>query len=520
MSPDSRKDRPLNHKPYNVYKVEAPRKRRWLRILLWVIAGFVVLALALSGGSYVWFHHVVAKANARVDTAAKTALSTKPKTTLVSTPVPGSPPVPESPDAMDILVLGSDNRGNETNGRSDTLMLVHVDPSQNYLSILSVPRDLRVSIPGRGLDKINAAYAYGGAALSITTVKELTGININHYVEASFSAFEDLTNALGGVYVDVDRRYYNDDPNYELIKLSPGYQLLNGHNALEYVRFRHDLNGDFGRIERQQRFLALLKEQATALGPSLLFKLPGLVNALFANVGTDLSANDILKLAYWGVKLNGDRIRQVRITGSTPTIDGVSYVVASQATIRQAVTDFLTPPSSAGNHSVGSGTGMSATASSPTSSRAPAIATSIDTMPNSSEWKALAGMIPFALEGPGYIPPGYRYSDRMPQKGGTYDIQIGGATKPALKMIYRHQREDQYLGITETTWLDAPMASPGREVQQGGVTFTVVGTSQKVDHVWWKKDGVLYWVSNTLSYNLNEKDMLAMAESMIPIPKP
>ena len=320
--------------------------------------------------------------------------------------------------------------------------------------------------------------------------------------------------------MDVDRRYYNDDPNYELIKLSPGYQLLNGHNALEYVRFRHDLNGDFGRIERQQRFLALLKEQVTALGPSLLFKLPGLVNALFANVGTDLSANDILKLAYWGVKLNGDRIRQVRITGSTPTIDGVSYVVASQATIRQAVTDFLTPPSSAGSHSVGSSTGTSATASSLTSSPAPVIAASIDTMPNSSEWKALAGMIPFALEGPGYIPPGYRYSDRMPQKGGTYDIQVGGATKPALKMIYRYQREDQYLGITETTWLDAPMASPGREVQQGGVTFTVVGTSQKVDHVWWKTDGVLYWVSNTLSYNLNEKDMLAMAESMIPIPKP
>ena len=215
------KDRLLNQKPYTIYNVDGRRRRSWGRVLLWICAGLVVLALAAGGSSYLWFHHVVGGANARVDAGAKTALTSTPKTTFVS------PAVPESPGAMDILVLGSDNHGNETNGRSDTLMLVHVDPGQNYLSILSIPRDLRVSIPGRGLDKINAAYAYGGAALSITTIKEVTGINVNHYVEVSFSAFEGLTNALGGVYVDVDRRYYNDDPTRELIKLAPGTTLLN-----------------------------------------------------------------------------------------------------------------------------------------------------------------------------------------------------------------------------------------------------------------------------------------------------
>jgi LCP family protein required for cell wall assembly len=586
---------------------------------LWSLVGLVVLLLAgggvVIGGSYLWFHHVVVQANSRVSPAAKTALSTKPQSTLVSV----APPAPESPDAMDILVLGSDNRGNETNGRSDTLMLVHVDPGENFMSILSIPRDLRVDIPGRGLDKINAAYAYGGAALSISTVKELTGIDINHYVEIGFGAFEDLTNALGGVYVDVDHRYYNDDPAYELIKLSPGYQLLGGHDALEYVRFRHDQNADFGRIERQQRFLVALREQATAMGPGLVFKLPSLVNALFRNVGTDLSANDVLKLAYWGAKLNGDRIRQISITGSTPTINGISYVEASPEAIRQAVTDFLTPPSAASvSESGGSPTGASASstgsstastqalqpdlsrvtldvvngtgrpginqaivnwfkslaatvASSSEASHSPLQKTTVgypsgeystarlvaravdadsvtfdrslsrvtvtlgegfalpaaftppatpETIPNASEWKALATMISFPLEAPGYIPADYTYEDRMPKKGGTYGVKVGSGTQPALRMVYQYQKTDQYLGITETTWLDAPVASKGDEVQHDGVTFTVVGTSQDVDHVWWKKDGVLYWVSNTLSYDLTKKDLLAMAESMIDIPKP
>jgi LCP family protein required for cell wall assembly len=530
LSAQAVKDRLLNHKPYTIFKVESSHRRSRLRILLWGFVCVVVLVLAAGGGSYLWFHHVVAGANARVDAVARAALTntppSTPPSTLQSAPpsTPVSPAVPESPSSMDILVLGSDNRGDETNGRSDTLILVHVDPSQNYLSILSIPRDLRVNIPGRGLDKINAAYSYGGAALSIRTVKELTGVNISHYLEVGFSAFQDLTNALGGVYVDVDRRYYNDDPTRELIKLAPGYQLLNGHDALEYVRFRHDQNGDFGRIERQQRFLSLLKQQVAALGPSLLFKLPGLVGALFANVSTDLNANDVLKLAYWGLQLNGDRIRQVRITGETPTIGGVSYVVTSPEAIKQAVADLLTPLAVTGGQPAGSATGTSAEAAGTTSSATQVtsghVATSLETIPNSSEWKALGSMIPFPLEGPGYIPPGYEYCDRMPPKGGTYDIKVGGGTKPALKMVYRHLQEDEYLGITETTWLQAPMASKGEEVKYDGLTYTVVGTSQKVDHVWWKQDGVLYWVSNALSYLLDEQELLKMAESFISIPRP
>ncbi|HEY5528315.1 MAG TPA: LCP family protein, partial [Thermoleophilia bacterium] len=200
-------------------------------MVLWSLLGLILLVLAGGGGSYLWFRSQVHASNKRVDPAVKQVLGTVPPSTVVSVSVA----VPASPSAMNILVLGTDKRQNiaEDYGRSDTLMVVHIDPGQDYLSILSLPRDLRVDVPGHGLQKINAAYAYGGAALTIKTVAQLTGVAIDHFVEVDFNAFKDITDSLGGVYVDVDRRYYNDNPTWELIKLAPGYQLLKGDNALD-----------------------------------------------------------------------------------------------------------------------------------------------------------------------------------------------------------------------------------------------------------------------------------------------
>ena len=618
----------MTGKPYTVYAVEGHPHGRWKRAVLWTSVALVVLLLAGAGGSYLWFRSQVVEANQRVDPEVVSALSSKPQSTLSTTPVTTATggeepePEPDSPSAMNILVLGSDHRQDEgeTYGRSDTIILVHIDPDNDYLSLMSLPRDLRVEVPGYGMEKINAAFAFEGPALTILTVEQLTGVDINHYLEVDFEAFKDITDALGGVYVDVDRRYYNDDPSRELIKLAPGYQLLNGADSLDYVRFRHDLNGDFGRMDRQQRFLAAMREQA--MGWQLPLKLPGLIGALFDNVSTDLNANDILKLAYWGIRLDGERIRQITLVAATDEIDGLSYVVATQRQLSEAVTAFVTTPA------VGEGTSTpttktaagtsSSTVSTTPSAEAPDLggvdvdvlngsgrtgeaaaakawlaelgaevvtvgnagstgqettivrypegrsdeaalvaeavgsdaveqsesvervtvvlgldfelptgfepSPTIDNIPDSSEWKALATMIPFALQAPAYIPEGYSYTDRMPQTGGTYDIDVGGGTEPALKMIYRLRengdRTDQYMGITETTWMDAPAASEGQKVQRNGVTLTVVGSNQKVDHIWWKADGVLYWVSNTLSYVLSKEEMVKIAESMIPVPRP
>ncbi len=131
-------------------------------------------------------------------------------------------------------------------------------------------------------------------------------------------------------------------------------------------------------------------------------------------------------------------------------------------------------------------------------------------------------MVPFAVQAPYYIPEDYYFVERVPTEGATYDIKVGGGSKPAFKMLYRLKSygewTDQYMGITETTWLDAPAACEGRQVERDGVAYTIVGSADKVERIWWKSDGVLYWVSNTLFHLLSQEELLKVAESMIYIP--
>ncbi len=461
----------------------------------------MVVILAVAGGTYFWFTHLVSGANSRVDPDVSAALTSVPPTSL-------DVAVPASPGAMNILLLGSDKRGNVRAGRADTIMLVHIDPKQDFVSTLALPRDLRVEIPGHGTNKLNAAYAIGGPALVIRTVKQATGVNIDHFLQVDFAAFQELTDSVGGVYIDVDRKYFNSGGTYEPIDIQAGYQLLNGRDALDYVRFRHDSNSDFGRMARQQAFLSSLKNQISGQGAQLLLKLPGLAGDLFSNATTDLSADQILRTAYFGARLDGGRIRQVRLIGEIKTVKGVSYVLVPEADLTKAVKDYLTPPTQEGTANGGATT---------TEVSGPATGTTGNH--DLKAWQSVAATVPFAVEAPDYLPDGYTYSDRVPRAGKTYTIKAGGDGKPALRIIYKLSKRDQYLGVTETSWLDAPIASPGTEVENGGITYNVVGAAGKVDVVWWKKDGVLYWVSNTLSHLLPQSELLRVAQSFSPVTK-
>lgn len=321
--------------------------------------------------------------------------------------------------------------------------------------------------------------------------------------------------------MDLDRRCYNDNPPREIVKISPGYQRLNGHEALEFVRFRRDLNMDFGRMVRQQRLLRDLRQQGTSWR-NLMLRLPGLTSALFGNAATTLSSNEVLRLAYWGANLSGDRIKQVVMIGDTTTAGGQSVVVVSKDMLSTYLADFLTAPTPGAGQSSPSQSSVSgrSTASTVGTSDSGAV-TSIQTIPEASEWKALSTVVPYALEGPGYIPEGFKYSDRMPQNGGVYDIVPGDDSKPALRPIYRYEpggvESDLCLEITETRWTSAPAASKGQEVTRNGVTYTIVGSGVNVDLIWWKTDGVLYFVPNTLAYTVDKTYLLKMAEWMIPI---
>ena len=373
----------------------------------------MLVVLLAGAGAYIWFRVEVHSANGRVAPEVRAVLQEKPSTSLTTQAAAGSSGTAAqytepSPSAMNLLVIGSDRRADQPSagGRSDTIMIVHVDPDQNYLSVLSLPRDLRVEIPGHGKGKLNSAFAYGGAALAIKTVEQTTGVDINHYLEIDFEAFSSMVDSLGGVYVDVDKRYYNPDYNYELINLYPGYQLLKGSDALDYVRFRHDTNLDFGRMERQQRFLTALREQA--MGWDLPFKLPGLISALFKNVTTDLGANQILELASWGVGLNGDGIRGITLKATTGTIGGAAHVLADEGQIAGAVDqlmykdapagtgDSTAPTAGAGGGSRAGGTGSGTTSTVETA----ALAGSPDGVPDAAIWKKWAAQTPYAVMAP------------------------------------------------------------------------------------------------------------------------
>ncbi len=167
-----------------------------------------------------------------------------------------------------ILIIGSDKRASEPEdpGRSDTTLLLRLDPEKNAIALMSIPRDLKVEIPGFGTEKFNAAYTYGGPKLTLQVVKELTGLPINHVVNVDYLGFVRAVDAIDCVYVDVDRRYYHSNvgvppsEQYAEINVQPGYQLLCGKKALQYVRYRHT-DTDLVRAARQQDFLSAARQR-------------------------------------------------------------------------------------------------------------------------------------------------------------------------------------------------------------------------------------------------------------------
>lgn len=232
-----------------------------------------------------------------------------------------------------ILIVGVDRVPEATldspesfNGRSDTMFLVRFDPGANQpdssivdkkrgINLLSIPRDTQIQLPQYGMVKINAANVYGGAALAKEAVKEtLGGVAIDRYVRVDPAALVALVDALGGVEIDVPNQMRYVDKTQKLdINLEPGKQMLNGKQAEGFARFRHDEDGDIGRIKRQQILLKAIKARFS--DPMLLLRLPDLINLIQQHINTDLSLEEMLSIAALGATLKPEQIETLTLPG-------------------------------------------------------------------------------------------------------------------------------------------------------------------------------------------------------------
>ena len=268
------------------------------------------------------------------------------------------PQLPISNAPAIALVIGSDFRAGDVAGgsRSDTLMLVRIDPRTKYISLLSLPRDLHVTIPGYGVDKINAAYSDGGYKLALKTVEDATGVKPNYLVTVDFKGFRDLVDKFHGVYVPVDQRYYHvnvaGQDQYSQVDIPPGYQLLNGTNALAFARYRHT-DSDFYRNARQQVFLHAFSQRASSqlhgIGISQLTTLRDVAETVAKNVQVTgpngpPSVQTMIELATTAYAIK-DRVITSTLNATVAGDAVDSYVEATPEAMRSAVFGFTHPES-------------------------------------------------------------------------------------------------------------------------------------------------------------------------------
>jgi LCP family protein required for cell wall assembly len=329
--------------PVTVYRQPEPPKRSgWATfrtVLAWSFVALLVAIGSAAGGAYLWFHESVA---AVVATTPDVKVAAK----RLDVALPGEPAT--------ALVVGYDKRANESKGspsRSDTVMLVRADPDTESVSLLSFPRDLFVQIhcPGRAPfgARINNAYATCGTKGTLETVRKLTGLPVNYLITVNFRGFHRLVDAVGGVWIDVDRRYFNNrggDFGYATINLFPGYQKLGGYQALDFVRYRHT-DSDLYRVARQQLFLRAFKAQIrTNAGP---LDLPGVIKTITKNVevgvggNTELDGRTVLRYALFAYSLPPGHFFQSKLEGIEET-SGFD-LLAPQENIRKAVQEFAHP---------------------------------------------------------------------------------------------------------------------------------------------------------------------------------
>ncbi|NLM96637.1 MAG: LCP family protein [Halanaerobiaceae bacterium] len=229
---------------------------------------------------------------------------------------------------LNVLVLGYDSAINGP-PRADTIMLLSIDLESREIGLLSIPRDTRVNIPGYGMNRINASHAFGGIELSVQTIEEFLGIPIDYYIETDFQGFSRIIDVIGGVEIDIKQPLrYVDKAGGVNINLPAGKRLLNGKEALDFVRYRESIKGDIGRVERQQQFIKALIDRL--LSPDIIIKLPSIYSETRKAVNTNIPIQDISPFMRVIRDLNISAIETVILPGEPKYINGASYWVADE----------------------------------------------------------------------------------------------------------------------------------------------------------------------------------------------
>jgi LCP family protein required for cell wall assembly len=432
--------------------------------------------------------------------------------------------------AQTIMILGSDRRASDRKlglkPRSDTILLVRLDPDKSVIAVTSVPRDLLVEIPGLGMSKINAAYELGGERATVRTVKKLLStperpFQINHVVTVDFRGFRKVIDYIGCVYVDIDRDYFNDvggPGGYATIDIDPGYQKLCGKDSLDYVRYRHGDN-DLVRAARQQDFLRQVRNQRgirrlSSPAPSNLRKLARIFARYFDSDKGLRQKKQIFGLAKTVLFTSTNPVREVRFRVSDAG-DGVN-LVASPDQLKETVDEFLNARGSA----------TPRTASAPTDAERvsrrlrarrmhPAAIKGLEESRAEGENQAIvaARKIDFPFYFPTVRTSGSGYVGQAPR---IYTVRDElGRKHDAYRMVIAKNIVGEYYGIQGMTWRYPPILDdPSEVVVRNGRKLRIYRDGRRIRLVAWRTRKAVYWVSNTLTQSLTGPQMLGIAASL------
>lgn len=242
---------------------------------------------------------------------------------------------------MNVLLIGADQRPDQIKFNTDSLIFASVDPKTQQTSLLSIPRDTRVALSGHGYLKINEVAALTDLPTLQKNVEQLTGEEIAGYVQTNFAGFKKIIDTLGGITVDVEKDMYYETGDLEdgYINLHKGVQSLDGSQALQYARFRHDALGDISRTARQQVVLKAVAKEMFRL--STVPKLPFLIPQLMEAVDTNLSAKDIFALAKVAVGFESENVISQTLPGMFQDLNGVSYWKVDPVEVKKVVKNLF-----------------------------------------------------------------------------------------------------------------------------------------------------------------------------------